>query len=240
MYDKIASYYDTLYDGKGYESECDFAIQAFEQEGVEVHSLLDVGCGTGRHAAAFTQRGYQVVGIDQSAGMIEKARGKHPSLDFAIQDARTLRLDKTFDAAISMFGTMTYFTDLEEFRQVLQSLHRHLKLGGLFLFDGWNEEAVCRAKTPNGQLKAHTQKLLKYTEMVPRSPYIADQQLTIIDIERQKVIDYKTPLLLFTKEMISNLLKESGFVLRGYYKAFAMDQQPTLDDWKVSVIATRE
>ncbi|HEX2522509.1 MAG TPA: methyltransferase domain-containing protein, partial [Terriglobia bacterium] len=39
-------------------------------------SVLDVGCGTGRHAIRFAQQGAQVTGVDFSAGMLGKARQK--------------------------------------------------------------------------------------------------------------------------------------------------------------------
>jgi len=44
-----------------------------ELQRVEARRVLDVACGTGWYATVLSQRGYQVVGADISAGMIERA-----------------------------------------------------------------------------------------------------------------------------------------------------------------------
>lgn len=68
--------------------------------------VLDLGCGTGRHAGMLAARGASVVGIDQDAAMLEKARSDHPRLTFMRVDARRLGLaalgqDDPFEACLS-------------------------------------------------------------------------------------------------------------------------------------------
>jgi len=64
-------------------------------------SVIDVGCGTGIHAAALAARGYDVLGVDLDAAMLERAAGEHPEVTFVASDVQTLNLDRRFDAAIS-------------------------------------------------------------------------------------------------------------------------------------------
>lgn len=56
--------------------------------------ILDVGCGTGRHAIELTKRGYRVVGIDLSDAQLTRAREKaaqeNLTIDFQKHDARNL------------------------------------------------------------------------------------------------------------------------------------------------------
>jgi len=63
--------------------------------------VIDVGCGTGVHAAELAARGYDVVGVDLDAAMLERARVEHPEVTFLAGDVQTLHLDRRFDAAIS-------------------------------------------------------------------------------------------------------------------------------------------
>jgi trans-aconitate methyltransferase len=49
--------------------------------------ILDLGCGTGRHAAAMTARGAQVVGMDADPAMLARARVEHPEVRFVEADA---------------------------------------------------------------------------------------------------------------------------------------------------------
>jgi SAM-dependent methyltransferase len=65
--------------------------------------LLDVGCGPGRHAYAFAERGIEVVGVDISRRFVDLATdGAPPGATFVRADARALRFDAEFDAAVSL------------------------------------------------------------------------------------------------------------------------------------------
>ncbi len=65
--------------------------------------LLDVGCGPGRHAHAFARLGVEVHGVDISATFVDLAtRDAPPGATFERLDARDLRFDGEFDAAISL------------------------------------------------------------------------------------------------------------------------------------------
>jgi ubiquinone/menaquinone biosynthesis C-methylase UbiE len=68
-------------------------------------ALLDVGCGTGRHAVRFANAGAVVTGVDFSTGMLEKARIKPgaAAVRFVLQDASgALPFEsKSFDRVIS-------------------------------------------------------------------------------------------------------------------------------------------
>jgi SAM-dependent methyltransferase len=65
--------------------------------------VLDVGCGPGRHAHALAERGVEVVGVDISRRFVDLAtRDAPPGATFVRADARSLRFDAEFDAAISL------------------------------------------------------------------------------------------------------------------------------------------
>jgi cyclopropane fatty-acyl-phospholipid synthase-like methyltransferase len=69
-------------------------------------SVLDVGCGTGRHSIELARRGYLMTGVDVSAGMLEEAR-KHAAtagveVRWIESDATMLSLRQKFDAAICL------------------------------------------------------------------------------------------------------------------------------------------
>src|SRR5688500_1574133 len=62
--------------------------------------ILDVPCGTGRYFPLVLDAGRSVVGIDQSAGMLAKARTKHPDVVLEKLGLQELEIEATFDAAI--------------------------------------------------------------------------------------------------------------------------------------------
>ena len=70
-------------------------------------SVLDVGCGPGRHALELADRGYDVVGVDISETFIgiaaaEADRRGLTNARFEVADGRSLRFDARFDAVISL------------------------------------------------------------------------------------------------------------------------------------------
>ena len=72
-----ADAYDTMYHDKDYAAECDFLADVFSRFAVgPIHSIIDLGCGTGSHAIPLARRGYEVFGVDRSAQMIAIASMK--------------------------------------------------------------------------------------------------------------------------------------------------------------------
>ena len=140
-------YYDLLHSDHNYDMDCDFIESLFERLQLEPPaSILDIGCGTGEHSIRLLEKGHRVVGIDVSQHMLEKARSKvaerNLSGQFYLQDMRGIELGDEFDCAICLFGAFARLFNERDFTQFLQGLHRHLRDGGLFIFDFINREGV--------------------------------------------------------------------------------------------------
>ena len=95
---------------KGTTQEIDFVVGALDLKPGD--RLLDIGCGPGRHAHELARRGMVVHGIDISQRFIDLAtETAPPGATFERRDARAMRFDDEFDAAICLcqgaFGLMT-------------------------------------------------------------------------------------------------------------------------------------
>jgi len=137
----------SLYKDKDYEAECDFLEQIFSRcAKYPIRTILDLGCGTGGHALPLARRGYEVTGVDLSEHMLERARQKAAEAGLAISfhqgDIRILDLGCTFDVVVAMFAVISYQTSNEDLAAAFRSARRHLKPGGLFVFDCWFGPAV--------------------------------------------------------------------------------------------------
>lgn len=91
--------------------------------------VLDVGCGTGTTSIAAAQHARQVLGVDLSPVLIERARvraARHANVAFEVADAQVAAFEPTFDVVISRFGLM-FFADP---RAAFANLRRALVPGG--------------------------------------------------------------------------------------------------------------
>ena len=103
--------------------------------------VLDLCCGSGHVTQELVARGYQVTGVDNSAELIALARLHLPSVDFRVQDARTLALDSNYRAALSTFDSLNHLLKLADLQSVFAGVHRALLADGLFVFDMNLEQA---------------------------------------------------------------------------------------------------
>ena len=105
--------------------------------------ILDVPCGIGRHARAFAEVGYEVVGVDISAEALAKARdGAPPETTFLHHDMRDLDdLDSDFDAVVCLWQSFGWSSD-DGNRAVLASMARRLRPGGRLLLDVYNRDGL--------------------------------------------------------------------------------------------------
>ena len=142
---KSASLYDEFYEKKDYVAESEYINALIQRHARGSKSLLDLGCGTGRHAVRLAENGYTVVGIDRSKGMLTQAgaqREKLPPLvrerlSFLEHDIRTIRLGEQFDVVVALFHVISYQTSNEDVLAAFATAKVHLRSHGLFIFDFW-------------------------------------------------------------------------------------------------------
>ena len=105
--------------------------------------ILDIGCGLGRTTQPLADMGFEVIGIDVSEAMINKARAKFPTIDFRIGDACDLQFgDEAFEYALFSFNGIDHIHPERRRIRALREIHRVLKPGGLFLFSSHNSWSI--------------------------------------------------------------------------------------------------
>lgn len=148
VFEAYAGYYDLLYRDKDYAAEAAYVAGLLSCHSVPAGGhLLELGCGTGRHAVELARLGYRLHGIDSSAAMIAQAEARRPEclarqFVLGLGDVRTARLDTKFDAVISLFHVASYQTTNADLLAMFQTAAYHLKPGGIFVFDCWYGPAV--------------------------------------------------------------------------------------------------
>ena len=128
-------------------------------------SVVDFGCGYGRHAAEFARRGFDVLGIDASEDYLEVARqnvAPGQRLRFINCDYRNPP-EGVFDLAVSLFGSFGFSSD-DENVETLGQWVRRLRPGAWLVLELWHRDRiVCsyeprRVWQPNAQLEVEEQR----------------------------------------------------------------------------------
>lgn len=143
VFGSYARYYDLLNAGKDYRSEAAYVDRLLSEAGIPDRTVLDLGCGTGMHASMLADAGYAVTGVDRSETMLEAAaRRASDRLRFVHGDARSVRIDRTFGAVVSLFHVISYHVTNDDLARAFTTARAHLGEGGLFVFDCWYGPAV--------------------------------------------------------------------------------------------------
>ena len=192
-------------------------------------SILDLGCGRGRHAIQLSQKGYKVTGVDLSKRAIEKARAKAQSLQlenvrFEVRDMRR-PLPQTFDAVFNLFTTFGYFQTDAENAGVFDSVVQMLKPGGLYVFDFLNAVKVRRSVQPSddGTFQGIHYKIRRYIEDNAVHKRI---QFSGPDIEGEK--EYTERVKLYELPWLKNQMSKRGLNIdhiRGDYRGGEFDPE---------------
>lgn len=115
--------------------------------------VLDLGCGSGRHAIHLASKGYDTTGIDLSAGSIAVAKqAERAHLRFRRQDMRVPFGREVFDYVFNFFTSFGYFQTPRDHDAVGRNIAAALKDGGRLVLDYLNVHYADAHLTPRENL----------------------------------------------------------------------------------------
>ncbi|MGN6429796.1 MAG: bifunctional demethylmenaquinone methyltransferase/2-methoxy-6-polyprenyl-1,4-benzoquinol methylase UbiE [Gaiellaceae bacterium] len=142
MFDRIAPVYDTMNRAMTAGLDRRWRNDTARAVVSPGDGVLDACCGTGDLAIACLRAGGRVTGLDFSARMLERARGKSDQIEWVEGDAMALPFaDGSFDAATVGFGVR----NLEDLEKGLHELRRVLRPGARL--------GILEITTPHGLLR---------------------------------------------------------------------------------------
>jgi SAM-dependent methyltransferase len=136
MFVKSARFYDALYWFKDYRAACDALHAIVQREVPGATTLLDVGCGTGKHLEHLG-RDYRVEGLDLSGDLLALARERCPGVPLHQADMSNFSLGRTFDAVTCLFSAVAYVRTAERMEAAVACMARHLNETGVLVIEPW-------------------------------------------------------------------------------------------------------
>lgn len=174
--------------------------------------VLDLCCGTGQLAAAMTDRGCEVIGVDVSESMVELAMRNASAAEFMVVDARSFILPHPVDVAVSTFDSLNHIMDLSGLTRVFRNVRASLVKGGSFVFDLNVEEGYLARWGGSFGISTDTE------VVVVRSTYdsserIGTMQLTVMTPSNQqwRRTDVTLTQRCYDETDVVDALEEAGF-----------------------------
>jgi len=245
-----AKYYDIIYSDKNYEKECDFLEEIFQYFlNFKPTKILDIGCGTGGHLIPLAKRGYEVVGIEPSTFMLQIAKEKMEkeklsNVKIYQASSETFTLNDKFDVCVCMFAVINYITQTDNLIQTFKNIRKHLKTGGLLIFDFWYGPAVLTIK-PSVRIKImERERDLKVIRTVTPElntlDSICKSHYYLLVIKGNKVIEEARETHVIRYFFFPELhfyLKNSGFDVLKICEFLNLEKSPSENTWNVTLIA---
>lgn len=139
-YEPAADYYDLLYAAtKDYPAECAAIAQLIRAAVPSATRVLDVACGTGKHAEGLTALGFAVDGIDLEPTFVAAAARRCPNGAFGVADMTSFALPQHYDAITCLFSSIGYVVTPARLDQTIARCATHLAPGGVLIIDPWFE-----------------------------------------------------------------------------------------------------
>ncbi len=157
-------------------------------------TVLDIGCGIGRHSIALAKMGIKSTGVDYVEDLISAARNSAKKLEtnqpqFIHGDFLDIKSEQKFDSVICVYDVIGSYTEKSDNLKLLTNIAAHLKPGGLALISVMNYELTKHKAKYFFSLKNDPNKLLGLSpsQTMARSGDIFDPNYYMIDTDNDIV-----------------------------------------------------
>lgn len=138
-YDNFSRFYDLLTDNVEYEKRADYFCRLLSLCGIDGGILLDLACGTGSISVEMAKKGFDVIGVDSSIGMLNAARQKTYESGEQIlllnQSMDDIDLFGTVDCAVCVLDSINHLADENQVKRTFEKVSLFMNPGGAFAFD---------------------------------------------------------------------------------------------------------
>ncbi|MBK7267180.1 MAG: methyltransferase domain-containing protein [Ignavibacteriales bacterium] len=205
-----SEHYLKLYHGRDNSEAGKLAKLICKSTGIQSgSSVLDLGCGAGRHAIMFSKLGFKVTGYDLSRHLLLEAKSgaicQETKLSLVRGDIRNLPFKSKFDLVLNIFTSWGYFeSDLENLA-VLKNAVSLKRDGGFFVLDFLNAEYVKKNLIPSSITEFQG---VTYSEERSIRDERVIKSIKFCDGNGEKC--FKESVRLFDHDQIIEVFKETG------------------------------
>ncbi|HDS29995.1 MAG TPA: class I SAM-dependent methyltransferase [Firmicutes bacterium] len=241
-FDKIAHCFDAYIEWpKRLQFETPFLISLLKQ--AKAKSVLDIGCGSGHHAVQLAKAGYDVVGIDPSDELLDKARqnarmeGVIPQ--FVLAELEDLRPDpgclmghrgplhgRHFDACLLLGNTVAFLGEDDDITWYFELIRKAMNSKGFLVIQMPNYHDRIKRRDPSTRFRSGIIdgeysmiiKTLTYYEKSSGPPLVVLHMLRIRRNGREFTLENNAvPIRALSMDYLQKLLWAAGYLDVRFY-----------------------
>ena len=241
-YTSFAQVYDLFMDNVPYEEWSQRLAEILKENGIEDGILLDLGCGTGKLTRLMEEKGFDMIGVDNSFEMLDiaKASSKENIL-YLLQDMREFELYGTVRAIYSACDSVNYILEEEDLREVFTLVNNYLDPKGIFIFDINTKYKYEELLGENTFAETREEGSFIWENFYDPEEEINEYDLTLyIKDKDEKFVRFQETHYqrCYTLEMIKRLLEEAGLEFVMAYDDYS--RKPMCEESERILVVARE
>ena len=246
-YSSFAQVYDLFMDNVPYEEWSRYLISLLKEYQVTDGTVVELGCGTGKMTRLLADAGYDMVGVDNSAEMLEIAGERQEEEErndilYLLQDMRELELFGNIRAIVSVCDSMNYILEPEDLKKVFELVKEYLAEDGVFIFD---LNTVHKYRDLMGECTISENR--EESSFIWENYFYEDEMVNEYDLtlfirndeglyEKYEETHYQKAYAL---ETVCQLIRQAGMKLEAIYDAFTFEK-PRPDSERVYIVAREQ
>ncbi|HFC30770.1 MAG TPA: class I SAM-dependent methyltransferase [Oceanospirillales bacterium] len=234
------TFYDCMFDENSFIHAKQQIPQLLNLAKPDIKTILDLGCGPGRHCLPLAEFGFDVTGLDSSAYLLskaqEKAKEQNLNINFIQKNMLDYQAQNSFDLIINMFNSFGYFQTHEQNQQVINNAYNNLTKQGTFIIDTVGKETLARIIEP-----VHLTEYENGDIRIERPLLIDDMQVFSNEwmlIKDDKVHRFNYQHFVYTPLELTHMCQKAGFLHIEVYGSLHGDAYD-LDSERLVVVASK-
>ena len=240
MFSKYAKIYDLFNKNKNYKKEINYLLKLIKSLNLKnLKDLLDVGCGTGLHAAYLKKKKFNVCGVDISNEMLRIAKKQNPKIVFKNINSK---LNKQFQICYSFFHVVSYLNTDKKLNNFFKYISLALVNNGYFIFDFWHKPSVIK-DPPKEKFKLIYDKKYKIIRFTTFDHIKKKNTIKIFFnfflVNKKKIESFKeTPVMrYFSEDKLNFFLKKNNLKIIKHYQWLTLKKPE--NKWYSCIIARK-
>ena len=232
------SYYHTLYQNRNTAEASAFIhrLLAYLSPPGEAR-ILDLACGSGRHAIELASKGYDVTGIDLSPESIRlAAQSESENLHFYVHDMRDIFRTRYFDYVFNFFTSFGYFDRPAENEQAMRAISSGLVNGGILVIDYLNVVRAIEQLVPHSTAEYDGIQFIMEREADDRFIY---KHIQVIDSHRNETYQFMERVAVLDYQRFDRLLTDAGLTLLTTFGNYALEPFDVETSERLILVAQR-